>query len=1728
MFERSIGIRLTLLPAFAEATKLILSDIGEINKGLQSINENGSKINVDGLKVLNTELSSLVGGANAAAKAITELNGIKITKNTLSAMQIGLQEVSVSAKQTQKDIAGLGDQTAQTAKVIEEEVGAAAKSFSILGQQILNAERALAKLGLFAMPNMNTSIIGMHNIVSEIMLAESAMRRLDSFAPRQLEDTVLRLNSGLQNLRMLASSQQPLMLGPGPAWATGNAAYNNARTMSLGAGAAPEQAPWTSVRGNSPYMLGPGQWSGNNITPYALNQGINPQSTPYEPGNRGQVYEGPGAITPYVQDLGRGQWQSRNIPGSPNYGPMIPANYGSEGTMNAGRGIMRHGDVMQSAGWSGAMNAIILESVLSPLVKSQMDIQDLYGVAGEALQAVGARPKNYQNIMSGAEEASTKYGGSLRENVSGMYTFASSVPTLSKINWNDPQQAELMKKSYEKITEGSIIAGRSTHPVSQEHSILDILASVTNLGMPMKNAKELGNSINVLTDVFTNIKNSTSTDFDLLGTTVRNVGAVAHNMGVSWQDTMALTGLLAEGKYRGSIAGTSLKRIFSRQAMDPKQAAKMEELVASFGGNVSMYDKQGAALSPLGFFANIAKFEDQHLRGPNGAKARSKLEGSLSGLYAGAPMGELVNLARGFGGSEGLKKYEKDLVGGAPGATDRAYQTRDMNGQNIKIEGQKVDNSWQLEMHKTFVMMQPDLVNALHGIQKLIGIWHGMSDPVKKFILDAAALALGLSAITGISGILIGNFLKMGGTLIFLSGNALKLVEHFSGFVSIIPRMIAGASGLVVAMGPIGWTISAVILAVGALAIAWSKDWGGIREKTAEATSGITTEFHNIMNGLSNLAQSGMTYAKQFGDGVVHGFQDVASRVKSALNPIGNLFPHSEPKDSSSPLAGMGHSGQAYSDQFIEAAIMGFGSGAKKVKKAAKPIGDVFIELKSESVQHVQEMAKQIEQELIKAGTIVKNRWIDLYNPKTGQITRVHGDIQAYRVAVGKTEHDDSVQKAHDYLQKIHREILSGMPVNIDKAIATLTSLSVHALSEHAMAQINQMIFMLRGASEKAGNEIKKAFESKKTSFDSQLQTVNNAGNRFDLIQQDSKIPTLSSEPTSKELQSVIKAETSERNILASVLLNENEDVTRLQGTYEKLEKDIATLNGTSKYEAQIRAQLKGELSAANDEYGQVTAKMTQQKAVVDGLTASVKQQTDAIHKTKDTWSGMFYNIQQHNAAILIDQNFKSLADHVQNYFNLQNSSMGSAGNSAGRQQANNFANQAIQQLFQQMFDTSATSSLVEKIFSGHAGKKGNKHEAAIPPTLAETKLIEHIGKANTQLDKIAKNTEYLNPKNISGMPTPVTMFDQSGGTDLGQSLVDVQNAILNNNVSATYSGGSSISNNAGEKSSSQTSLQKFQGLAGQVSEGLSLINGLKAGGLGGAIQSGSTAFQMTGNPYIAGAAALVGFLGIGPHETPAQQPDLNDTTYQQLLPNWAGTQQILGNQVIQPNQQYSKYAGNQNMAQQTYSFISNPSSQIGMNPQQIQQIQQLQALANNKSGISMGASGLAIKSEHQGQLTLASGQTISVTDFETLVNSSQGMLSAFNNNVLQQQQNADRLASSFTSFVLNGPQGFKMPDFVGGGSGGLGVHHVIPSTGASSTIRTSNMGLSNTVGDLGQNQQPAPITINILQGGSIHGSDQASIQAAIQAEIPSIIQAVGGSHNTTTRLTGSYVSNTF
>ncbi len=424
------------------------------------------------------------------------------------------------------------------------------------------------------------------------------------------------------------------------------------------------------------------------------------------------------------------------------------------------------------------------------------------------------------------------------------------------------------------------------------------------------------------------------------------------------------------------------------------------------GSNISLFNKDGSARSLVEVAGTVADYQRMHqLTAQQRAKMDAMMSGlyaipALSTLINASYTHGGTSGMQAYGRSMLYGKQDANKPGDA---LEQAYGTRATG--NVNVEEAKTSAIVLQELGHTFQLISPDLVNFLHLIDALAIGFNKLPDPVQRFgagfALAAAAVATGGGAFLLITGTIV----KFGGAMLSIVGGGLKFLEFTSGlkilgplgtiatkfggvFEGILPRALGVASiavrGLMALLigNPIGLAITALI-AVGTLFYeGWTHDWFNVQEKTAmtvQKLSGLFTflksdlsNFVNagnasmvkfgesirngagvVMTALTNMknnvvkaagdwTHSGEAMASNFINGITSGFSGGTQKVKDAIAHVGNLFPHSEPKDSSSPLYGATASGKAHANMFVGGMSSGILAGGAAIKSALDGLSSTF------------------------------------------------------------------------------------------------------------------------------------------------------------------------------------------------------------------------------------------------------------------------------------------------------------------------------------------------------------------------------------------------------------------------------------------------------------------------------------------------------------------------------------------------------------------------------------------------------------------------------------------------------------------------------------------------------------------------------------------------------------------------------------------------------------------
>lgn len=259
---------------------------------------------------------------------------------------------------------------------------------------------------------------------------------------------------------------------------------------------------------------------------------------------------------------------------------------------------------------------------------------------------------------------------------------------------------------------------------------------------------------------------------------------------------------------------------------------------------------------------------------------------------------------------------------------------------------------------------------------------------------------------------------------------------------------------------------------------------------------------------------------------------------------------------------------------------------------------------------------------------------------------------------------------------------------------------------------------------------------------------------------------------------------------------------------------------------------------------------------------------------------------------------------------------------------------------------------------------------SANQPTFTQGALNVHVQSAGSDyLTSTTGNTTGVATTSITQQMNTLS----PGETATKQTMTDVGSGI------GAIIGGTGIGAGLGSLLSGGTTNGADANLGGLIGGAGAAIGLAMTGGL---IAASGGALAPLAPLILAGSSAVGSLLGglFGPHETAADQPDLTNPTYGQDLANWQGGGVTAGNQFYTPGQQYWTANGGVSQSAQIANLIDTTNLQSLTTAQQ-QVVQQLIQLNGGTSGNNLG-----ITAENQGILSFGSGQTMSVTQWQSLL----------------------------------------------------------------------------------------------------------------------------------------------
>lgn len=378
---------------------------------------------------------------------------------------------------------------------------------------------------------------------------------------------------------------------------------------------------------------------------------------------------------------------------------------------------------------------------------------------------------------------------------------------------------------------------------------LDLSESATIAAQTMNTFGLKGKDVSHIADVLSASANKSASDVHGLGMSLRMGGLLAHQTGLSLEDTVGTLSAFADHALIGSDAGTSLKVMLQRLVPQSKEAQGMMDKIG-----FSAYDASGKFVG-LSELAGRMKTSFSKLT----PEARNAAMATIFGADAVRSATIMYEL-----GSEGINKYVKSVNDQGAAGRMAAIQTDNLVGDLERLRG-----AIEVALIEGGSSANGVLRDMTQWITRLVNLYNGLSPELQH-------------AVTLFTGV----------------GGAVALVG--AGLLLLLPRIAATRAALV-GMGVTATRTRAAMMALGRLGnvvagltvVSWTID------KIAQQFEAAPANATKMANSLVDLAQKGKAageLTRLFGDDL-DGFGDAVKRIAhpGGLDRVEDFFGSFDP-----------------------------------------------------------------------------------------------------------------------------------------------------------------------------------------------------------------------------------------------------------------------------------------------------------------------------------------------------------------------------------------------------------------------------------------------------------------------------------------------------------------------------------------------------------------------------------------------------------------------------------------------------------------------------------------------------------------------------------------------------------------------------------------------------------------------------------------------------------------
>lgn len=307
----------------------------------------------------------------------------------------------------------------------------------------------------------------------------------------------------------------------------------------------------------------------------------------------------------------------------------------------------------------------------------------------------------------------------------------------------------------------------------------DIISDdMTALGIKVDDA---GNSVRHFGDVFVATMTNSNTTIDMMGETMKYVGAVAGTLGMSVEDVAIATGVMANNGTKAEQAGTSLRAFMTRLAKGGKPVVEALGMV-----NLTLEDLKDSS----GEFKPLLQIIKQLREATKGlTKAdRAAFTANLVGMYGTTGISALLKETE-----ENFQAVET-AVNNADGATQRVAATMQNNLRGSLIATKSAAYDLNVELGTAMTPALRDVNGALTSVLNGFTQWANENPKLTTALTVFVAIVGGALVVLGALGIAIGGIITLAGA--FGATVGAPIVAAVLAIIGVIAAVVANLDTL--------------------------------------------------------------------------------------------------------------------------------------------------------------------------------------------------------------------------------------------------------------------------------------------------------------------------------------------------------------------------------------------------------------------------------------------------------------------------------------------------------------------------------------------------------------------------------------------------------------------------------------------------------------------------------------------------------------------------------------------------------------------------------------------------------------------------------------------------------------------------------------------------------------------------------------------------------------------